>query len=155
MKKQMQATKRSGTGQCNMIGVPTEFYRDCCRVAFECVKNICVGMDFRGLDVTVYIPDQLSASYRNCLGCAVFMAIMSALTGKVVPETSVFLGGCDLMGNVFFDEPTIDPVIEYLEQMNCDTCLYGPVNLGQLATRAHGIKIVGAFDIAVLCEVAM
>lgn len=151
----VQATKRSGTGQFNMIGVPTEFYRDCCRVAFECVKNICVGMDFRGLDVTVYIPDQLSASYRNCLGCAVFMAIMSALTGKVVPETSVFLGGCDLMGNVFFDEPTIDPVIEYLEQMNCDTCLYGPMNLGQLVTRAHGIKIVGAVDIAVLCEVAM
>ena len=67
----------------------------------------------------------------------------------------MFLGGCDLMGNVFFDEPTIDPVIEYLEQMNCDTCLYGPMNLGQLVTRAHGIKIVGAVDIAVLCEVAM
>lgn len=151
----VQAKKRAGTGQFNLIGVPTEFYRDCCRVAFECVKNICTGMDFSRLDVTVYIPDQLPVSSRNYLGCAVFMAIMSALTDKIVPETSVFLGGCDLMGNVFFDEPTIDPVIEQLEQMNCDVCLYGPMNLGQLVTGAHDVRIVGAFDIAVLCEVAM
>ena len=150
----IQASSRAGTGKLNLIGVPSAFYRDCCRVAFECVKNACPGMNFRFLDVTVYIADHLPATPKNYLGCAVFVAIMSALSGKVVPGTSVFVGGCDLMGNVFFDDPTIDPVIEQMEQIH-GTCLYGPMNLGQLTTKQHKIKVIGCYDIAVLSEVAM
>jgi len=150
----VQATKRNGSGRFELIGVPTEFYRDCCRAAYECVKNMCANVDFSCLDVTVYLSEQLPSGSKNNLGCAVFMAIMSALTGKVVPETSVFLGGCDLMGNVFFDETTIDPVLECMDQIHAAS-LYGAANLAQLAERTGHIKVVGAFSASVLWEVAV
>lgn len=150
----IQASVRRGTGQLNLIGVPSAFYRDCCRVAFECVKSTCPKADLHFLDVTVYIPDLLSPGLHNDLGCGVFVAILSALSGKVVPSTSVFLGGCDLMGNVFFNHTTIDPVLEQLDRIHA-THLYGPANLSQLATKKTNISLMGCYDIAVLSELAM
>ena len=82
------------------------------------------------------------------------MAIMSAVTGRVLPETSVFIGGCDLMGNLFWDESSIIPILEVMEHNRC-TCLYGPMKVNCLATgHSHKVKVIESFNAAILFEVA-
>ena len=149
----VQAKARPGSGQLNLIGIPSDFHRDCCRVAYECAKS-CSSVEFDKIDVSLYVPNIIPSSTHNYLGCASFMAIMSAVTGRVLPETSVFIGGCDLMGNLFWDEPSIIPILEVMEHNRC-SCLYGPMKVNCLATgHSHKVKVIESFNAAILFEVA-
>ncbi len=149
----VQAKARPGSGQLNLIGIPSDFHRDCCRVAYECAKS-CSSVEFDKIDISLYVPNIIPSSTHNYLGCASFMAIMSAVTGRVLPETSVFIGGCDLMGNLFWDESSIIPILEVMEHNRC-TCLYGPMKVNCLATgHSHKVKVIESFNAAILFEVA-
>ena len=58
------------------------------------------------------------------------------------------------MGNLFWDESSIIPILEVMEHNRC-TCLYGPMKVNCLATgHSHKVKVIESFNAAILFEVA-
>lgn len=72
------------------------------------------------------------------------MAIMSAITNRQLPHNAVYLGGCDLSGNLFWDQTSLTSVINCAESAG-DTILYGSVGLTKL-TKEIGKVMIAEFQ---------
>lgn len=148
----IQAVYRPGTGNLCVVGASSEFHRDCFRAAYECARTIS-GINFNAIDITVYTPSILPSTGENYIGCAAFMAIMSAVTGKCIPGSAVFLGGCDLFGNILWSGDDITPIIERMEQGG-ETCLYGPTSLSDCTFQARDVRVIQSYSAGFLFEIA-
>lgn len=148
----MQACRAKGTGKFAVYGATTEYHKDCCSVAYECVKRL-TRYNFESVDITLYITSYLPAITQNYLGCAAFMAIMSAITNRKLPPNAVYLGGCDLSGNLFWDEIKLTSVINCAESAG-DAVLYGPVGLAALTKEMGPVMIAESFNAAILFEIS-
>ena len=148
----IQVSCASGTGNFTVYGATTEYHKDCCHVAYECVKRL-TRYNFESIDVALYITSYLPAIMQNYLGCAAFMAIMSAITNRQLPPNAVYLGGCDLSGNLFWDETNLTSVINCAESAG-DTVLYGPVGLAELTKEMGSVIIAESINAAILFEIS-
>ena len=72
------------------------------------------------------------------------MSIASVLTGKSLPPTALFLGSCDLHGNVFWPESTLAPVMQLLQRHNIKT-LYGPIGIGSLLPSSSDVTAIESY----------
>ena len=148
----IQATCKRGSGKLDIYGVIGDYQRDCCKVAYECAKGLS-NIDFEKLDVSLYISRNIPAFTYNFLGCATFAAIMSAITKRLIPSDIAYLGGCDLLGNVFWDESNLNSIISCAESAG-ESALYGPIGLAELAGETYGISIIESYNAALLFEVS-
>lgn len=146
----VQASIRPGTGIFQAIGAPSEYLKDCCHIAYECARTGS-SSTFSTLDVTVCFPTSIPSVSYNFVGCAVFMAIMSAVTSQQVPETAVFFGGCDLFGNIIGNAADVGPITEQMA-FGGEAQLYGPTNMIGTLKVPHSVQVVGSYNTAFLFE---
>lgn len=140
----IEASVKKGSGKFKTLGISSEQQKAFCEVAYECVCNTS-SYDMSKVDVAVFTPHRLPDTPKNFIGCAVFAAISSAMTGQCF-ETSktAFLGGCDLYGNLYFDSNSLAPTLKILERQPIEV-LYAPLGTGGLATgEAGSIAVIEA-----------
>lgn len=89
---------------------------------------------------------------QSIIGCATFIAIMSAAAGKAISSGNVFIGGCDIYGNLSWDSQLIDPVVELAERSGL-THMYGPIGLGAHSSGSSQVQIIGSYNAGLLFEI--
>ena len=95
----------------------------------------------------------------NSLGMAVFAAICSAAMKYVVePGKVLFVGGCDLYGNLYFEEWDLLPLLQTMKERGFTT-LYAPLGTGRLMEQVHdfdgSITVIEAPDAMTLFTLAV
>ena len=148
----IQTILTPGGGMLHIYGATTEFQRDCCRVAYECARSL-AEEDFSWFDVSLYITSCLPVSVSNDLGCAVFMSIMSAVTSRMLPQDAVYIGGCDLLGNLYWGGDDLTPILNCAEAGE-ETAIFGPIGLADHTSESSSgsVRIVESFNAALLFE---
>ena len=89
----------------------------------------------------------------NYLGCAVCAALISAIQATPLSASEIFLGGCDLFGNIRLDETSLDPYLRSLSGQY--RTLYGPIGASGLLYERHQdyhMNIIETPNIAILLE---
>lgn len=109
----IQALIRPGKGELHLINIDCAKQQEYCRVAYEHTKLL-TNNTLSNVDVILTVLHPLSDSEKNYIGCAACVAILSALHGVVYSDKELFLGGCDLFGNLYLDEKAMDPFVEQL-----------------------------------------
>lgn len=150
----LQAAVRPGSGELHLINIECRHQREYCRQAYEAV-NFSVGGRLTVMDVVLAASVPLDETdARNYMGCAVCAAILSALLKDVkYAEDDLFLGGCDLYGCLYLDEPTLDLYVEQLA--GHFKVIYGAVGMAKLIYESHplaSLSIVEAPDIFALFQ---
>lgn len=150
----IQAAIRQGEGRLELLNVIGEHQKEHIRTAYECVNWLSKGR-LRHMDVVLAVDQPLyDIGTRNYAGCLACTAILSALQGVTYSEHELFLGGCDLFGNLYFEEPSIDP---YLEQLSGQfKVFYGAVGMADLVFEthpSHPVEIIETPNAALLFEV--
>lgn len=130
----IQVLIRPGKGQLQLINVDSVIQREYCRIAYECA-NYLTKNSLNKFDVVLAALCSLSESNTNYIGCAACAAILSAFNGILYSSGELFIGGCDLFGNLYLDEKTIDP---YLNQLSSQfKTIYGAIGTSQLVFESH------------------
>ncbi len=148
----VQAVVRPGAGKLKLLHIDGQDQRAYCRVAYECAKTI-AGDALNRADVVLSVPQPLADSPVNSIGCAACVAILSALKGILLSPQALFLGGCDLYGNLYLDENTIDPYIKHLSSQF--ERIYGGLGLSSRVygqQQAQPVSIIETPHMSVLCE---
>lgn len=102
----VEAAVKKGSGRFSVLNVPDDFYKDCCKMAYELLKGSC---DMSAMDVTLCIPDDnLPAMSVNSIGLAAYAAMLSALENKAIASRTAFFGGCDILGNSYLDLTSVE-----------------------------------------------
>ena len=141
----------NGTGKLHLYGFVDTFQKDHVRIAYEYARRT-AQIDFNKIDIAVCITNPIPATADNYLGMAAYMAILSDLTGKTIPEDALFLGGCDLYGNMFWDGPALGPIVDHIKHSG-KTNIYGPLELAEYAPKHCDLNLVQSFDAAILFEI--
>ena len=152
----VEAITREGNGGFITTNIISDIHKDYCRVAYECVQSSLLAFlhDFRTLDVIVHVPDDLPLCASNFLGNAVFAAILSSIDCKDISPDKLFIGGCDLYGNTYYDGNVADQLIAAIIEKGIST-VYAPVGFSRhLSLPLDGVNlaIVEGADISELYE---
>lgn len=148
----VQALLRPGNGKLELINVGGEHQREYCRIAYECV-NLITGNRLRSADVVLGAIDRLPDTADNFIGCAACAAIFSAIKQAPCSSEELFLGGCDLFGNMYLDETTVDPYVRRLAGRF--HTLYGPMGMTKLlygSPASESMRLVELPNMSVLFE---
>lgn len=133
----IQALVRQGKGELHLINIDCTKQQEYCRVAYEYVKLL-TNNSLSKVDVILTVLHPLSDSHKNYIGCAACAAILSALHGTIYSDKELFLGGCDLFGNLYLDEKTLDPFVEQL--FGEFTTVYGALGAAKLIYNPHSAQ---------------
>lgn len=149
----VQAAIQQGEGRLELLNVIGDHQKEHIRTAYECANWLTKGR-LHHMDVVLAADQPLyDIGTRNYAGCLACTAILSALQGVTYSEHELFLGGCDLFGNLYFDESAIDP---YLEQLPGQfKVFYGAVGMASLVFQAHpaqSVQIIETPNAALLFE---
>ena len=141
----VEAQSAPGNGEFRVLGPVAELHREYIRVAYESIRST-VKEDFSKLDISVFIPDRLPDSARNCVGCAAYAAICGLLCHMdLQPMDTAFIGGVDLNGNLYFDEANIVPLLKALPDSGIQT-LYSPVGVSEMIAK-QGASLCGNLQV--------
>ena len=132
----LQSLVRQGKGKLHLINIDCK-QREYCRVAYEYVKLL-TNNTLSNVDVILTTLHPLPDSKKNYIGCAACAAILSALHGTVYSDKELFLGGCDLFGNLYLDEKTMDPFVEQLYSKF--TTVYAAIGAAKLVYNPHSLQ---------------
>lgn len=108
----LEAAVVPGSGKFHVIGMGSR-QRGYSEAAYWCVRNtvspsVC---DLSKCDVTVFVPQTLPDGYENHVGAATYAAICSRILNRTYALSgSCFIGGCDLNGNLFWDDNDLTAV---------------------------------------------
>lgn len=133
----IQALIRPGKGELHLINIDCAKQQEYCRVAYEHTKLL-TNNTLSNVDVILTVLHPLSDSEKNYIGCAACVAILSALHGVVYSDKELFLGGCDLFGNLYLDEKAMDPFVEQL--YGKFTTVYAAIGAAKLIYNPHSLK---------------
>lgn len=133
----IQALIRPGKGELHLINIDCMKQKEYCRVAYEYLKSRTYNT-FSNVDVILTVLHPLADSDKNYIGCAVCAAVLSALHGTVHSDKELFLGGCDLFGNLYLDEKTLDPFVEQL--YGEFTTVYAAIGAAKLVYHPHSLQ---------------
>lgn len=153
----VEASARKGDGKFRALGMKSEQQRTYCEVAYEAFRSNC-PYDLSHVDITVFSPHPLPDMQENYIGCAAYAAIYSALSdASFDPGKTMFLGGVDILGNIYLDENNIVPILNALSYQEVGT-LFAPNGTSGLI---HGnidprcsVNIVEAPDARLLMTLA-
>lgn len=109
----LEAVSKRGSGKLEMYNIPDDRQKGYCSIAYECANHL-LGGALRDRDIIVSTTAPLPENEGNYIGVAVCAAILSAVKGFTYSEDELFLGGCDLLGNMYLDTNMIDPVLKHV-----------------------------------------
>ena len=132
----VEATVSKGTGEFDVINIQSDTQEGNCRAAYECARRVS-DIDFSTVDVCIFVPQQLPPIAGNFLGSAVCTAILSACNNLCISKDTLFLGGCDLYGNMYYDETTVDQLLVKAQEKGYKT-VFAPV--GTSARVSHSLE---------------
>lgn len=149
---QIQTIVRPGNGRISFTNIPSPYQEDYCRIAYECVCKL-TRYNLTDYDVIISASHPLPLDRANYLGCAVCAALISAIQATPLSASEIFLGGCDLFGNIRLDEISLDPYLRSLSGQY--QTLYGPIGISELLYERHQdchMNIIETPNIAILLE---
>ena len=130
---QVQVRLRPGTGTLKLVNIPGDDLKDFCRMAYEFISHS-IGR-LSQMDVVLGAVGILAPGNENYIGNTVCAAIFSAISGTCLSAKELFLGGCDLFGNMYFQDPSIDPYLKGLSgQFHT---IYAPIGSAALTYCDH------------------
>lgn len=155
---EVQASLTRGAGNCLVYGPLTELQRQFAQVAFECVRNTS-SFELNEVDVSIFVRHPIPTGFDNPLGMAVFAAVCSMCSGRAMDLGNLlFVGGCDLYGNLYFEEWDLMPLLKAMTDRGIST-LYAPPGTGRLMEQIHSfegrITVIEAPDAMTLFSLAM
>jgi hypothetical protein len=155
---EVQASIVRGIGEYKVLGPFTELQKQFVETALQCIRN-CNFLELDRSDVVVFTRHPIPTGMDNSLGMAVFAAVCSAAMGYVAdPGRVLFVGGCDLYGNLYFEEWDLLPLLRAMEDRGFTT-LYAPLGTGRLMEQVRGfsgsITVIEAPDAMTLFSMAM
>ena len=155
---EVQASIVRGIGECKVLGPFTELQKQYVETVVQCIRN-CNFLDLERSDITVFTRHPIVSGMDNSLGMAVFAAICSAAMKFVVdPGKVLFVGGCDLYGNLYFEEWDLLPLLQTMKERGFTT-LYAPLGTGRLMEQIHAfdgsITVIEAPDAMTLFSLAV
>lgn len=155
----VEAIVSPGSGKFDVLGPVPRNQKEYCRAAYIYVRQMVdpAVFDFSKLDVTVFIPQDIPDVADNYVGLACYAAICSGLLKKnLASPKTCFIGGCDLFGNMYFDEYDLTPLLRAMKARGIDT-LYAPMGtaalLDPLVTEDCAITILEAPDAKTLFRI--
>lgn len=139
----VQAAVLPGNGELEILGVPDLLQRDAVRTACYGVQTTMAPV-LAKRKVVVSLTTPAPPGCAAFLGLPAFMAVCSAVQRRTLSPEAVFVGGADLMGNLFFASPTARPVLSALS--GSGHTLYGPAALEDLLSQEDrqraGVNVV-------------
>jgi len=121
----LEAAVVPGKGELQILGAIGQTQKDYIRAAYDCVRNT-TTCDMSKKDVTIFVPQPLPDGAGNYVGCAAYMAICSRLLDATLAIRDIaFIGGVDLNGNLYLDEPDVTPFVKAMQVAGITT-LYAP-----------------------------
>ena len=109
----LEAISKRGSGKLEVYNVPDDIQKGYCSIAYECANYLLNGA-LQERDIIIAATEPLPESSKNYIGIAVCAAILSAVKGFAFSRDELFLGGCDLLGNMYLDINTIDPILKHI-----------------------------------------
>ena len=154
----LQASVVKGSGKLEILGQIPELQKQFIQVAYECVRNT-TQYDMSERDVTIFVPHEIPSGLENHVGCAAYAAICSRIMNlELQTPDSVFVGGVDLNGSLYFDEADIRPFLRAVKEANIKT-VYAPAGVSELIAANAGddcsVLVIEALNAEQLLSIAV